>query len=268
MARAYGLIAPLALIALLAGCDDNTKSFDDDDDDFAAGAGGSSSANVGGGGGAGGAGGNTGGCGPDLSDPDEVVSKSTVDPLAGVFSLDDALEGLPPGDGPLRAVITTDVGEITCTFDDRPQNAVANFVGLARGTRPWRDSTGNWVKRRYYDGLLFHRIIDDFMAQGGDPLGTGTGGPGYRVNDEIFPELIFTPGTLAYANAGPNTNGSQFFITEIATDWLDGDFTILGMCEPMATVQALTAVPTDEDDRPLTDTRMQRIDITRCPLEE
>jgi peptidyl-prolyl cis-trans isomerase A (cyclophilin A) len=225
------------------------------------------------GGAGGGAGGGTGGsgtggaaeCGPDTSDPDEVVSMGGADPLGGVFTLEQALEGLPPGDGPLRAVITTELGDITCTFDERPQNAVANFVGLARGVRPWQDpATSNWVKRRFYDGLLYHRIIDDFMAQGGDPLGTGFGGPGYQIADEIFPDLVFEPGTLAYANSGPNTNGSQYFITEVTTDWLDGDFTILGKCEPMEVIEALTAVETDANDRPTTDTLMQRIEVTRC----
>jgi peptidyl-prolyl cis-trans isomerase A (cyclophilin A) len=226
----------------------------------------SGSGGAGGGGGTGGGGG-FGVCGPDTSDPNETVTMGGSDPLGGVFTLTDALAGLPAGDGPLRAVITTDVGEITCTFDTRAENGVANFVGLARGVRPWLEAaSGAWVKRRYYDGLLFHRIIDDFMAQGGDPLGTGTGGPGYRIDDEIFADLLFTPGTLAFANAGPNTNGSQYFITEVATDWLDGDFTILGTCAPMATVEMLTAVATDMGDRPLTDTHMQRVEITRCPL--
>jgi peptidyl-prolyl cis-trans isomerase A (cyclophilin A) len=204
-------------------------------------------------------------CDPDTSDPDETLSMSPGDPAAGAFTLEEALEGLPAGDGPLRAVITTDVGDITCTFDERPTNAVANFIGLARGLRPWVDTVASaWVKRRYYDGLIYHRIIDDFMAQGGDPLGTGLGGPGYQINDEIFADLLFTPGTLSYANSGPNTNGSQYFITEVATDWLDGDFTLLGQCEPMAVIEMLTAVETDAADVPLTETRMQRVEITRC----
>ena len=123
-----------------------------------------------------------------------------------------------------------------------------------------------------YKGSAFHRIITDFMCQGGDfTAGNGTGGKsiyGDRFPDENFDLKHTDPGLLSMANAGPNTNGSQFFITEIATDWLDGDFTILGMCEPMETIRALTAVATDPDtDRPLTDTHMQRIDITRCPLE-
>lgn len=213
-----------------------------------------------------GGGAGTADCDADPSDPNETVAMGGPDPVAGAFTLEDALEGLPEGGGALRAVITTDVGEITCTFDSRPTNAVANFIGLARGVRPWMDpASAAWVKRRFYDGLVYHRIIDDFMAQGGDPLGTGFGGPGYQINDEIYPDLLFTPGTLAYANSGPNSNGSQYFITEVATDWLDGDFTILGTCEPMDTIMALTAVETDAGDRPLTETRMQRVDITRCP---
>jgi peptidyl-prolyl cis-trans isomerase A (cyclophilin A) len=189
------------------------------------------------------------------------------DPAGGVFTLPEALEGLPAGDGPLRAIITTEVGEITCTFEpDKVPNGVANFVGLARGRRPWLDaSTNDWVKRRFYDGLIFHRIIDDFMAQGGDPLGTGYGGPGYQFNDEIT-DLVHTPGTLAYANSGPNTNGSQFYITEVATNGLNGDYTVFGYCEPMSVIQTLAATPTGAGDKPVTDVHMSTVEITRCPL--
>jgi peptidyl-prolyl cis-trans isomerase A (cyclophilin A) len=190
-----------------------------------------------------------------------------TDPTGGVFGLESALAGLPEGAGPLRAIITTELGEITCTLEPTAApNGVANFVGLARGTRPWRDpATNTWVKRRFYDGLLFHRIIDDFMAQGGDVLGTGTGNPGYMLADEIS-TLAHQPGTLAYANSGPNTNGSQFYITEIATDWLDGSYTIFGACQPMAVIEALTALPTDASDKPLTDVHTESVAITRCPL--
>ena len=216
----------------------------------------------------GGAGG--GACGPDDAGPNELLGAGG-DPAAGGITMADALAGLPPGDGPLRAIIKTEMGEITCTLEPTMvPNGVANFVGLARGRRPWRDSlgSGQWVKRRFYDGLIFHRIIDDFMAQGGDPLGTGVGGPGYTIDDEIT-SLMHKPGTLSYARTNaPHSIGSQFFITEVATDWLDPDFTIIGYCEPMATIQALTAVKTSgaPNDKPLQDVHMQRIDITRCPL--
>lgn len=205
-------------------------------------------------------------CGPDTLDPDEVFGGS--DPTEGDFTLDQALDGLPQGDGPLRAIFTTPQGDITCALEpDVAPNGVANFVGLARGLRPWRDTdSGDWVGRRFYDGLTFHRIIDDFMAQGGDPQGNGRGGPGYAIADEIG-DLVHTPGTLAYANSGPNTNGSQFYITEVATSWLDGGYTILGYCEPLAVIEALAATPTDANDVPLETAVLERVEITRCAEE-
>jgi len=203
-------------------------------------------------------------CGPDTSAPDEVLS-GTTDPAKGVFTMTDALAGLPAGPGPLRAIIDTDLGTLTCTLrPDKAPNGVANFVGLARGVRPWRDpKLGKWVKRRFYDGLLFHRVIPMFMAQGGDQLGTGTGGPGYQFADEIS-DLKHTPGTLAYANAGPNTNGSQFYVTEVSYPSLDGSYTIFGLCTPVSVVQMLTGVPRDANDRPLTDLHMKSVTITQC----
>jgi peptidyl-prolyl cis-trans isomerase A (cyclophilin A) len=162
-------------------------------------------------------------------------------------------------------VFTTEVGEIICELEpDHAPNGVANFVGLARGVRPWVDPiTGEWVQRRFYDGLVFHRIIDDFMVQGGDPLGNGTGGPGYRFDDE-FGELGHVPGTLSYANSGPNTSGSQFFITEVATAWLDGAHTVFGYCGPMETIQELAAVHVDASDRPREEQTLISVEITRC----
>jgi peptidyl-prolyl cis-trans isomerase A (cyclophilin A) len=192
------------------------------------------------------------------------------DPEAGDFTLDEALDGLPPGDGPLRAVIDTDFGAISCELlPDVAPTGVANFVGLARGRRPFLDlATDRWVVgRRFYDGLLFHRVIDDFVAQGGDPLGTGFGDPGYSFDDEIGEELSHVPGTLSYANAGADTNGSQFFIVaEEPADFLDGGFVIFGLCEPIAVVQAITEVPTSgkPNDRPLEDVVMHEVRITRC----
>jgi peptidyl-prolyl cis-trans isomerase A (cyclophilin A) len=106
---------------------------------------------------------------------------------------------------------------------------VANFVGLAEGSLPWRDTNGAERKSRFYDGLVFHRVIEDFMIQGGDPLGKGHGGPGYRFRDEFVPELRHDkPGVLSMANAGPGTNGSQFFITHVATPWLDNKHSVFG----------------------------------------
>lgn len=220
---------------------------------------------TGGGGSATGGGGAT--CGPDVQAPEEELPGNT-DPEMGDFTLDEALAELPEGPGPLRAIIDTDMGVITCTLiADMSPTAVANFAGLARGRRPWKDPlTGKWVKRRFYDGLTFHRVIAGFMAQGGDPKGNGTGGPGYKFDDEIS-GLSHVPGTLSYANSGADTNGSQFFITETKQKQLDAGFTIIGHdCAPLDVVVALTHVETSgpPNDKPLTPLHMKSIEITRC----
>jgi peptidyl-prolyl cis-trans isomerase A (cyclophilin A) len=129
------------------------------------------------------------------------------------------------------ATFHTSMGEIVVRLmPEKAPKTVANFIGLAEGTKEWTDPrTRQKSKARLYDGTIFHRVIPDFMIQGGDPLGTGTGDPGYRFEDEIGPDNKFSkPGLLAMANAGPNTNGSQFFITEIPTPWLDKGHTIFG----------------------------------------
>ncbi len=131
----------------------------------------------------------------------------------------------------LQATFQTSLGEIVVKLlPEKAPKTVANFVELAEGTREWKDpKSGQSVKRPLYDGTVFHRVIPDFMIQGGDPLGTGTGGPGYRFEDEIGPDNRFDrPGLLAMANAGPNTNGSQFFITEVPTPHLNRGHTIFG----------------------------------------
>ncbi len=131
---------------------------------------------------------------------------------------------------PIHATFRTSMGEVVVKlFPEKAPKTVENFVGLAEGTKEWTDPKGQKVKTPLYDGTLFHRVIPDFMIQGGDPLGNGTGGPGYRFADEIGPENKFDrPFLLAMANAGPNTNGSQFFITEVPTPWLDKGHTIFG----------------------------------------
>jgi peptidyl-prolyl cis-trans isomerase A (cyclophilin A) len=242
-----------------------------------------SSASVGSGGGEGGQGGkDVGPCG-DTDLPEEDLGGG-ADPEMGMFTLDEALAGLPEGPGPLRAVITTDVGATACTssgwcgpkrqsvrcelLPEVAPNGVANFVGLARGRRPFKDTkTKHWIKgRRFYDGLKFHRVIDNFVAQGGDPLGTGTGGPGYKFADEIGSES-HVPGTLAYANSGPNTNGSQFYIVaEQPALFLDGGYTIFGHCTPVAVPKAISEVPTDANDAPIVPIHSTHVAITRCGL--
>ena len=205
------------------------------------------------------------GCSSPTAEAGSPGGACESDPEAGMFTLDEALTGLPEGPGPLRAIIDTDMGAVTCSlYPDKAPNGVANFVGLARGQRPSSINSpcGPWVKRPFYDGLLFHRVIPGFMAQGGDPIGDGTGGPGYSFNDEIS-DLSHDAGALAYANSGPNTNGSQFYITELSNPRLDGGYTIFGQCAPVSVVSALTQVPTDKDDRPLTDLHIKTITITR-----
>ena len=130
-----------------------------------------------------------------------------------------------------KATLHTNHGDITLNlFDEQAPKTVANFVGLADGTKEYRDAeTGQTTTGKFYDGVIFHRIIDGFMIQGGDPLGTGTGGPGYQFGDEFHADLSFNrPYLLAMANAGPGTNGSQFFITHVATPHLDGRHTVFG----------------------------------------
>jgi peptidyl-prolyl cis-trans isomerase A (cyclophilin A) len=134
---------------------------------------------------------------------------------------------------PIHATFATSLGDIVVRLmPDRAPKTVENFVALAEGTKEWSDPrSGQKVKRPLYDGTVFHRVIPDFMIQGGDPLGNGTGGPGYRFADEIGPANRFDrPGLLAMANAGPNTNGSQFFIVtkKAGCDWLNGKHTVFG----------------------------------------
>ena len=155
-------------------------------------------------------------------------------------------------------------------FPDHAPNTVNNFVGLARGEREWTDPrTGQKTSRPLYDGTVFHRVIKDFMILGGDPLGNGTGGPGYQFNDEIHPELAFNePYLLAMANAGKRmgkgTNGSQFFITVVPTPWLQGKHTIFGKVADQASkdvVDAIISVPTGANDRPASDVVIESVEI-------
>src|SRR5579862_5552531 len=157
----------------------------------------------------------------------------------------------------LTATLTTTQGTVTVRlFPDHAPLTVRNFVELAEGGREWTNpATGATTKDKLYDGTIFHRVIAGFMIQGGDPLGTGTGGPGYRFADEIHPELAFTrPYLLAMANAGPDTNGSQFFITTVPTPWLNGKHTIFGeVIEGSDVVDKISRVQTSRGDRPVQD---------------
>lgn len=172
---------------------------------------------------------------------------STVDPARGRFTLEEALAGIE-GTGHLVARIDTSTGAITLELlEGSAPNTVANFVGLARGLRPFRDpETGAWVSRPFYDGLIFHRVVPRFVIQGGDPLGDGRGGPGFRLPDEIAPELSHdAPGIVAMANAlGGGFAGSQFYITERPTPTLDGSAAIFGrVVEGMEVVRRIADAP-------------------------
>ncbi len=148
----------------------------------------------------------------------------------GPVSLEKALEGIK-GKGKLMVKIETSEGTMVAElFEKKVPKTVANFVGLARGKRSFKDpKTRTWTTRPYYDGLTFHRVIPNFMIQGGCPLGTGTGGPGYKFEDEFDASLKHSsPGILSMANAGPNTNGSQFFVTEAPTPHLDKRHSVFG----------------------------------------
>lgn len=164
-------------------------------------------------------------------------------------------------------LMDTSMGRISCQFfQKQAPNAVANFIGLATGTKDWTDPATSKKQHHkpFYDGTTFHRVIPEFMIQGGDPLGTGTGDPGYSFADEFDPNLNFdVPGRLAMANSGPNTNGSQFFITEVPFDSGDQHYTILGQCdEPsVEVVKSIARVERNGQDKPLTAVVLKKVTI-------
>jgi peptidyl-prolyl cis-trans isomerase A (cyclophilin A) len=180
------------------------------------------------------------------------------------FTLEQATAGLA-GKGRFRATLETDFGTLTCElFEDRAPLHVANFVGLARGVREFKDGD-DWVKRPAYDGTIFHRVIKDFMIQGGDPTGTGTGSPGYVFPDEIWPGAVHDRrGQLCSANRGRDTNGMQFFITDAPLPHLDGGYTIFGLCTPESVIEKIAAVEVrGPGSRPVKPVVLKRVLVTR-----
>jgi len=168
----------------------------------------------------------------------------------------------------LYAILDTSEGQIVCRlFEKDAPKTVANFVELAQGQREWTHPVSNKKSRgRLYDGTIFHRVIPNFMIQGGDPAGTGFGGPGYRFEDETkgSPHKFDRPGKLAMANAGPNSNGSQFFITVASTPWLTGNHTIFGeVMEGEELVDRIANLPRGPQDRPVKEVRLNSVTIER-----
>ena len=190
------------------------------------------------------------------------------DPEESDFTLEEALAGLGGQGEALWAQLKTPRGVIACElFVDKVPETVANFVGLARGLRPVYDkASDSWVKRPYYDNTTFHRVIPGFMIQGGDPTATGTGNPGYVIEDEIRPDLIHDDaGILSMANKGPNTGSAQFFITLNPTPHLDGLHTVFGRCDEAGTRLAddIALVPRADGDKPREPELLESITIVR-----
>jgi peptidyl-prolyl cis-trans isomerase A (cyclophilin A) len=201
-----------------------------------------------------------------------------------IFSCTLLAQTNPPGTPPNRAagstaaaasasptaIIDTTAGKITCTlFPKQAPIGVENFIGLATGTKDWTSPITHQKKHGVplYDGTIFHRVIPEFMIQGGDPAGTGMGDPGYKFKNETSPDLGFDrPGRLAYANAGPDTNGSQFFITEVPYPSLNGGYTIFGQCDDASVelVKQIARMGRDPNDRPFRPIKINHITIVKA----
>ena len=199
-----------------------------------------------------------------LAFPSGVRGQQSQEPLPDAPQATAAASIVPNGP---TLVMDTSMGRITCRFfqKEAPQT-VANFIALAQGSRDWTDPSSKKVMHHkpLYDGTTFHRVIPEFMIQGGDPAGTGEGGPGYEFADELNPDLGFdVPGRLAMANSGPNTNGSQFFITEVPTPHLNQHHTIFGQCdEPsVLVVKTIARVQTNGQDKPLVPVYLNKVTI-------
>ena len=175
--------------------------------------------------------------------------------------------------GEPTAIIDTSAGKMTCTlFPHKAPVGVANFIGLAQGTKDWTNPVSHAKKHGVplYDGTIFHRVIPNFMIQGGDPAGSGSGDVGFMFKNETSPDLKFDrPGRLAYANAGPNTNGSQFFITEVPYPSLNGGYTIFGQCDDatVALVKQIARMGRDANDRPYRPVKITHITIAKAGAE-
>ena len=194
----------------------------------------------------------------------QETSKPADEPLPDAPQATAAAQIHPNGP---TVVMDTSMGRITCQFFQKEApKAVANFIELAEGKKDWTDpkTQQKMHNKPLYDGTIFHRVIPDFMIQGGDPTGTGMGDPGFTFEDEFNPDLNFdVPGRLAMANSGPNTNGSQFFITEVPTEHLNQHHTIFGQCDDpsIGVVKAIARVERDPNDKPVTPVVLQKVTI-------
>lgn len=199
------------------------------------------------------------------------TSSSGSSATTGKSSTSNSRTTAKPAPSKPTAIIHTTVGDMTCTlFPDKAPIGVANFIGLANGTRDWKNPVSGAKKHGVplYDGTIFHRVIPEFMIQGGDPAGNGQGDPGYEFKNEVSSDLLFDrPGRLAYANSGPNTNGSQFFITEVATPHLNGHYTIFGQCDEQAVelVKKIARMARDpQNDKPFRPVKITHITIVHA----
>jgi len=202
----------------------------------------------------------------DLKKKLEVYQTKLAETERMLTALTYSALGIAPGDA-LAVRFHTSLGKINCSLmPDVAPKTVLNFVQLAEGTKDWTDpKTNKPTSSPLYNGTIFHRVIPKFMIQGGDPMGTGRGGPGYRFEDETSPDVVFdAPGLLAMANAGPNTNGSQFFITDRSTpSHLNGKHTIFGKCEDLDVVETIATVERARRDKPKEDVVLKRVEIVR-----
>ena len=204
--------------------------------------------------------------------PEELAAYNAAqgDPRKAAFTLADAVAGddkLAVGKpGKLTAVFDTSMGKFECElYEDKAPLTVANFVGLARGTRESYDKKSDaWAGKKFFEGIVFHRVIDGFMIQTGDPTGTGTGGPGFVVLDEFDKSLKHTtPGLLSMANRGPNTGNSQFFVTVAPTPHLDGKHAIFGKCDPTVPTEISKVKVEPRASRPYEQVTIKAVDIVR-----
>lgn len=201
----------------------------------------------------------------DANDADEPANDDTDEDALNTESPEDILQSIE-GEGQLHATFITNNGEINCTlYEEKAPTTVANFVGLATGKKRFVDPNDQETKQEpFYDGTIFHRVIPDFMIQGGDRLGKGMGGPGYRFEDEFHADLRHdSAGVLSMANSGPHTNGSQFFITDAPTPHLDNRHSVFGKCEDLDVVSKIATVERGRADRPNEDVVIERIEISR-----